>query len=475
MEAEEERLLERADIVLTSSAGLAEKAHGSLLVRNGVEFDYFSRKPDVVKRPSARPVVGYYGAIADWFDMKLVLKAAQMFPEWDFWLIGAAYPAHRQAARDQSNIIWAGEVPYAELTAYLYGMDVCMIPFLENKLTRCTNPVKVYEYLAAGKPVVATALPELELMREHVQVAHNHDEFLACLRDAMANSGTSSEVEGRIAWAAQHDWSKRAGQIEGAIHGRVPLVSVIVLTHNQIEKTKACLNSLLELTDYPNFEILVVDNASSDGTIEYVSQLASRDGRVQLITNSSNTGFPAGSNIGLRAARGEYFVLLNNDTVCTRGWLRGLVRHLMKDARLGAVGPVTNNIGNEARIKVSYSDMEEMAVAARRYTVDHLRQLLFVEKIAFFCVAFSRRVYEQVGPLDERFGLGLFEDDDYCNRIRSLGYKIAICEDVFIHHELSASFGELAKDTHESLFEKNRQYYEEKWGVWWPHFYRKIR
>jgi GT2 family glycosyltransferase/glycosyltransferase involved in cell wall biosynthesis len=476
MEHEEGLLLNVADLVLTSSASLAErigKVTDNVLVRNAVDFTFFSQKPATNKRPSSRPVVGYYGAIADWFNMALVVSAAQAFPEWDFWLIGTASGEQVAAARGIPNILFTGEVPYSELPSYLYGMDVCMIPFQENELTRCTNPVKVYEFLAAGKPVVTTWMPELELLREHVHVARSTEEFLAGLRAAMNQPGTPADIRRRTEWAAAQDWHVRARQIDEEIHKRFPLVSIIILTHNNLALTKACLASLLEFTDYPNYELVLVDNASTDGSVAFFADFAKQHQHVRLVLNPSNLGFAAGNNAGIKTARGDFIVLLNNDTYCTRGWLRDLLRHLMKNKRLGAVGPVTNNIGNEARVALAYANMTEMAAVARDYTSAHARVLLEVKSVAFFCVAMPRSVIDEVGLLDESFGLGFFEDDDYCNRIRQAGSRVGIADDVFIHHELSASFNALASTRRSELFQVNLKRYEEKWGQWTPHQYRK--
>ena len=124
----------------------------------------------------------------------------------------------------------------------------------------------------------------------------------------------------------------------------------------------------------------------------------------------------------------------------TPGWLGRLVRHLRDNGELGLVGAVTNAIGNEAAIDIKYRDGVEMVSASRRYGATHFRSLMPVQNVAFFAVAFRRETWERVGELDERFGLGFFEDDDYCRRVSESGLKIAVAEDVFVHHELSASF-----------------------------------
>ncbi|HBK56284.1 MAG TPA: glycosyl transferase family 2, partial [Xanthomonadales bacterium] len=194
--------------------------------------------------------------------------------------------------------------------------------------------------------------------------------------------------------------------------------------------------------------------------------------RRRLILNEDNLGFAAGNNVGLAVAEGEFLILLNNDTFVTPGWVRGLTALLRREARLGLVGPVTNNIGNEARIDIAYPDMAAMLPAARRYTLAHPGQWLPLHTAAFFCVAMPRVVYQTVGGLDEAFGIGFFEDDDYCRRVEQAGWRIGCAEDVFVHHHLSATFEQKQPEERKALFERNKAIYEAKWGPWQPHAYR---
>ncbi len=84
-----------------------------------------------------------------------------------------------------------------------------------------------------------------------------------------------------------------------------------------------------------------------------------------------------------------------------------------------------------------------------------------------------KAVVDQIGPLDERFGAGMFEDDDYARRVRQAGYRVICAEDVFVHHRGSASFSKLSETEYRNLFELNKRLYEEKWGeAWVPHRYR---
>ena len=261
--------------------------------------------------------------------------------------------------------------------------------------------------------------------------------------------------------------------IDAAIRASFPPVSVVMLTFNQIDFTKACIESLLHRTRYPDWELIIVDNASTDGTTAYLHEVEGAHANIRVVLNPENLGFAAGNNVGAAAARGDYLVILNNDTCVTKGWLTDLLRHLRCDASVGIIGPVTNNIGNEAKIDVIYDSLEDMQAAALEYTRRHRGSRFFTRTVAFFCAALSRELYDLVGGLDEAFGTGFFEDDDYCNRVRQAGYEVAIAEDVFIHHHLSASFDAIDQGERQALFARNRKYYESKWGPWVPHAQRR--
>ncbi|BAO44265.1 glycosyltransferase [Thiolapillus brandeum] len=473
---EETKLLHQSDLVITTAQPLSEKIaeqRENTLIRNAAEIEMFARPPkQLAYEKGEKPVIGYYGAISEWFDIDLLASLAKARPQWSFVLVGSTFGCDIHQASWLPNVEFVGEVPYTDLPGWLYAFDVCLIPFRVTELTRCTNPVKAYEYLAAGKPVVGTKLPELLEMDGMVRVAEDSQGFLQELEFALGEKDDEELTQKRKRWAEQHDWHHRAGQLDQAIGNCLPSASVIVLTYNNLEFTKACLHSLEHQTHYPNWELIIVDNGSDDDTVEYLEQYARENPRVTLVLNGNNHGFAAGNNHGMQVAKGEYLILLNNDTYTTCGWLYGLLRHLIRDPSIGLVGPVTNNIGNEARIDIEYADMQQMELLSYDYTQAHARELLEVDTVAFFCVAMHRSLYEEIGGLDERFGRGFFEDDDYCMRTRQAGKKVVIAEDVFIHHHLSASFGKLENPERVTLFEKNKHLYEEKWGKWNPHSYR---
>lgn len=478
--AAERELIERSDLLVVTSQWLhdelKEKARNIAMVRNATEYGHFCERPEsAFSDAKRRKVIGYYGAIAEWFDVDLLRKVAQDNPDALVLMIGRDTSNVATQVSGLGNIRFVGEVAYRELPFWLHGFDVCLLPFRVIPLTLATNPVKVYEYLSAGKPVVSVDLPEMAQFEGLVRLASDHDRFLAQVRSALDEqlSGDSTMERDRKEFAARQTWLHRAASLDEAMESiDEPLVSIIVLTYNNLDYTKQCLHSLEVYSDYENIEIIVVDNASVDESPIYLADWASKDSRRIFIANDANLGFSAGNNVGLRMARGEYLVMLNNDTYVTPGWVRTLANHLRRHPEVGLVGPVTNNIGNEAKIDIHYESMEEMIARAGDYTRRNAGKAFPIETAAFFCAMITRQAYEKVGGLDEQFGVGFFEDDDYCRRLEQQGLSKLCAEDVFVHHHLSASFDKLRADKKMELFERNKGLYESKWGKWMPHSYR---
>jgi GT2 family glycosyltransferase len=249
-----------------------------------------------------------------------------------------------------------------------------------------------------------------------------------------------------------------------------------MVTHNNLLFTTMCLASLAAHTQESDYELIVVDNGSSDGTPEFLALTAQVNPRVRLVLNKHNLGFAPACNQGLAVAVGTTLVLLNNDTIVPAGWLVRLIRHL-DDPSVALVGPITNRTGNEAQVGASYHTFGEFSQRAADYASVHAGRTFEIPMLTMFCLAMSRTTYQQLGPLDERYEVGMFEDDDYAMRARAAGYRIMCAEDVFVHHFGGASFGELAPTGKAgALFQANRRRFEAKWGVSWrPHLRRPER
>jgi len=243
--------------------------------------------------------------------------------------------------------------------------------------------------------------------------------------------------------------------------------SIVIVTYNNLVLNKLSLLNLLEQTGELDVEVIVVDNASTDGTAAFLHDLAASDPRVRVIENPTNRGFAAATNQGVAASVGETIVLLNNDTLVASGWLSRLSSHLL-DPSIGLLGAVTNRIGNQAEIPVDYATLGGFLRFTRERAGSHAGRLLEIPMAAMFCLAMRRDTFEKIGPLDEQFEIGMFEDDDYAMRCRETGLRIVCAEDVFVHHFGEASFGELCPSgKYGEVFAANRARFEKKWNTQW--------
>ena len=242
------------------------------------------------------------------------------------------------------------------------------------------------------------------------------------------------------------------------------LVSIIVPCFNQREFTRLCLQALFRHTRLA-WELIVINNGSTDGTGDYLAGVQDAAAvPVTVITNVQNRGFPAAVNQGLNVASGEYLVLLNNDAVVTDGWLDQLIALTRADPAIGLVGPMSNYATPPQLVAdVSYRDLEEMRAFARRWREEHRGKWFTVPKLSGFCVLMNRAVYETIGGLDPRFGLGLFDDDDLAVRARRAGFELAVAHDLFIHHFGSRTFVGNGIDAG-ALLEENARRFAAKWG-----------
>ncbi|MCY0870514.1 MAG: bifunctional glycosyltransferase family 2 protein/class I SAM-dependent methyltransferase [Firmicutes bacterium] len=240
---------------------------------------------------------------------------------------------------------------------------------------------------------------------------------------------------------------------------RERITSIILLTHNKLDFTRTCVDSIRRHTPAHTYEIIVVDNASNDGTAAWLNEQED----IVPVRNRTNVGFPAGCNQGLRMARGDTVMLLNNDTVVTPHWLKYLRDCLGSSDRIGAVGPVTNSASYYQTIPTTYHTEQELDAFACDVHEQNRGRWEKRLKLVGFCMLIKRAVLDAVGELDERFSPGNFEDDDLSLRILQAGYDLRLCHDVFIHHAGSATFRDAPSSFSDTL-RLNARKFSGKWG-----------
>lgn len=241
-----------------------------------------------------------------------------------------------------------------------------------------------------------------------------------------------------------------------------PQVSIVIPAFNQLACCRECIASIQKNTAIP-YRLILVDNGSTDGVGEYFDSI---DGAT-VVHTGENLGFPGGVNRGLAHAEG-HVVLLNSDTVVPRDWLVRLVSVLESQSRIGAVGPMTNHVSGPQLIpEVELNSTE----AIDRFGDDRWRaygeQVADVDRLVGFCLLVRKETFKSVGTLDEAFGTGNFEDDDYCIRVRKAGYRVCMALGGFVFHYGSRTFRAMGLhgERYNALIDENEKVFRAKWGL----------
>jgi predicted SAM-dependent methyltransferase len=230
------------------------------------------------------------------------------------------------------------------------------------------------------------------------------------------------------------------------------MISIIIPVWNQHDMTAECIDAVKRHTNVP-YEIILVDNGSSPPY------------RGAAVRNIDNLGFPVAVNQGIRASKGDIICLLNNDVIVTPGWAGRMVKAL---AKYDIVGPMANYAAGIQLITTdSYSGIEELDRMAVRFSENHPGQTVDVNWVTGFCYMFRRSLYDEIGEFDESLWPCSGEEIDFCKRARQAGKRVAICKDVYVHHEGSRTFDAMGVD-YNKIVERNDKHLEDKWGkgIW---------
>lgn len=228
--------------------------------------------------------------------------------------------------------------------------------------------------------------------------------------------------------------------------------SIVIPLYNQVDYTRTCLESL-QRTVPPDVEIILVNNASTDGTEEYLATLTG----ISIVKNRENLGFAGACNRGIQEASGEWIVVMNNDVILSSGWLQGLWRSA-KRFQLDMVSPAI-------REGVLNYDVEENA----RILVGRMSGVLRRGMVSGICFMSDRRVFDAIGVFDENYRIGQYEDKDLFLRATKAGFKLGVVGGAFLHHFGSITQKSIKPESVAKPYAlENKAYFIKKWKLsWW--------
>ena len=247
-------------------------------------------------------------------------------------------------------------------------------------------------------------------------------------------------------------------------------VSIIVLTWNGIDVTKRCLTSLLEKTTHPDFEVIVVDNGSTDGTCEYLRGIAG----IKLIENGENLGFVRGNNLGIRATNRDV-LLLNNDTeIIQSDWLERIQEVAYSSADIGIVGCRLVNDEGELVHAGTYMPLPSywgQEYPAGEKDIGQYIRSREVDGVIAACVYIKRELIDRIGLLDESY-FSYYEDTDYCLKAKKAGFRVFMCGSATVKHLENASTS-LNRMDFSSTFKRSREIFISKWKDYYESIFKR--
>jgi O-antigen biosynthesis protein len=236
--------------------------------------------------------------------------------------------------------------------------------------------------------------------------------------------------------------------------------SIVIPTYNNKDYSKTCVDSIRKFTEKGSYQIIVVDNHSTDGTIEW---LKAQDD-LKIILNDSNVGFSKSCNQGITAADGHNDILIiHNDVIAMKNWLDNLKSCLYSKPDVGAVGPMSTRCVNYQAVELKFSDFNQVLAFGSQYNCSEAKEYEQKLKLLSLCMLIKREVIDKVGLLDERFTPGLYEDDDYSYRILDAGYQLLLCHNTFVFHFGGITF-KADPQAFNALNVTSSRKFEEKWG-----------
>lgn len=234
MEKDHDYLLKNSDIVLVTANNLYKKAkeikNETILCPNGVDYELFKKTKEVNQKPydisefidPNKTIIGYHGALANWIDYELIKFIANNFKESEIFLIGPDYDGSLKSSKiyEFKNIHWLGPKKYEDLPKYLRWFDVAILPFKINKITLSTSPIKMFEYMAAGIPIVSVNLPEPKKYSS-VLIAKDYDEFIKLIYKAKNLKNNKNYLKLIDKEAKENSWENRAKIIDEVIQKKL--------------------------------------------------------------------------------------------------------------------------------------------------------------------------------------------------------------------------------------------------------------
>ena len=426
------------------------------------QYKSYACPDDFPARAHGKKFALYFGSLyGEWFAWDFVITAALQNPKLDILLIGDN-PGKKDLP---ANIHFLGSKNIDELPNYLAYTDIALLPFVPGKISNAVSPIKVFEYLFAGKPIIATPLPEIKNY-PGVFFADNPQQFAKLCSSTAAHP---KQLQNQDTFISKNSWFNRLDKllISNQPEKFRASVSAIILIHNNKNIIARCLESLLANGEHFLKEIIVIDNKSSDGGAEFVEKSFPS---VKVFSNSVN-GCSSGRNLGADFASGKYLAFFDSDQWFTCSFFfREALSILDKDASIGAIGwaagwfdTTRSDLGGMITDYCPNRGMNDTALI-KGYRAD-------IGYLGTGGLFLPKSVFDATDGFDTFYDPTCFEDTDLSFQIKKLDLKICFRDLTGIRHQPhQTTNADLVKNDYIDIFTRNSQYFKNKWAGY-PDFF----
>lgn len=406
------------------------------------------QKPDDLVQ--GKKTLLYFGSLwGEWFDWDKILYVANHC-DCEINLIGDYQPILEKTKTMPKNIHFLGLKKQTDLPAYLHYSDIALLPFKNCEIGKYVSPLKIFEYIAMNKPVLATPLDDIAGY-PNVIATDSKKEWAAAVEMDWELQETSTFI-------SQNNWFARCNELlkySAQEKNWIPSISIVVLNHNNMKVIFRCISSLLDFNEKYHCEIVVVDNDSTDGSFEKLGEKYGN--RIVLVKNKKN-GCSSGRNLGVKYASGEMIFFLDSDQwVVSESYLDSALDIMRRDDSIGAVGWNAGwfNPGRYDGPIVDYLPNRGMDTPSKLYRTD-------IAYLATSGMLMRTDLFKEINGFDEFYDPTCFEDTDISLKIRNAGYELAYCPYMAIMH-LPHQTTNSGSKRHMQLMERNGTYFIDKW------------
>ena len=453
--------IEEVDLITVTAKMLGEKIEEKtdkeyIYLPNAVNINVFEpgktyECPEDLKFGKRKTLL-YFGSLwGEWFDWEKVLYIAENCKDVAINLIGDYSGIKDKMKQMPNNIHFLGLKPQTDLPAYLHHCDIALLPFKNCEIGKYVSPLKIFEYIAMNKKVLAGNLDDIQNY-PNVYASDDKEDWLDYLN-------REDELVSSDEFIAKNNWYSRCAEIieyfDKENCRKDSKISVIVLNYNNKKVIERCVRTLFNHNRRYDYEIIVVDNGSTDGSYELLEEKYSD--RIKLLKNSVN-GCSSGRNLGAANAEGEYLFFLDSDQwIISDYWLDSAIDLIENNVNIGAV---SWNAGWFEEGKTSGPIVEYMIDRGVESPIVWYRT--DIAYLATSGMLMRADIFKAVDGFDESYDPTCFEDTDLSLKIRDYGYELAYCPYMSVMH-LPHQTTQSGSAAHTQLMEKNGKYFWNKW------------